>query len=410
MADLFIDSEFHSIIPPLSVEEYAGLEASIIREGNRVPIDTWNGTIVDGHNRYDICTKHNIPLKPANELHFADRDEAKIWIINNQLDRRNLNNYQRSVLALRLEGIIAARAKAKYVATVGRPSKSVPTLAPITAIDTREELAIKADVSHGTLAKVKEIEAKASPAQKAKLAKGEVTINKVYNSIKSTKVDIVEPPDYKRTNVSLLLGDMVDIVPQLGKFDLIIADPPYNVTDYDWDNIPDYLARVEIWLTVCKNALSDKSHLFWFCSPQYTADVEMIFRKLDMPIKSRIIWHRRNMSMGSQAVNKFLGSWEMIFHIGTTELNFPDKWDDTRFDVQTYAVPQTNFKDTKFHPAQKPVKLIKWLVRYGSFASSRILDPFAGVATTGIACNENECILIEQNEEYVRIARQRLGQ
>ena len=50
-----INEKFKSIIPPLSKEEYEGLEQSIITEGCRDAICLWNDTIIDGHNRYDIC-------------------------------------------------------------------------------------------------------------------------------------------------------------------------------------------------------------------------------------------------------------------------------------------------------------------------------------------------------------------
>jgi len=80
MTDILIDQEFRAIIPPLTQEEYEELEQSLIKEGNRVPIDVWRGYIVDGHHQYDICHKHNIPLKPANELKLGSREDVLEWI------------------------------------------------------------------------------------------------------------------------------------------------------------------------------------------------------------------------------------------------------------------------------------------------------------------------------------------
>lgn len=211
-------------------------------------------------------------------------------------------------------------------------------------------------------------------------------------------------------DVTLIHGDMLIEVPKLGKFDLILADPPYGVTDWAWDRIPDYQRQVQAWLQVLKSALADSYHLFWFCSPKWAADTELIFRELSLPIKSRIVWHRRNMAMGSDAQDKFLDSWEMIFHAGNTSLNWPAEWDSSRFDVQTFAVPQTNFTDQKRHPTQKPLELIKWLVSYGSRPGQKVLDPFAGAGTTGIACNGNRpCTLIEREAEYIGVIKSRLG-
>ncbi len=211
-------------------------------------------------------------------------------------------------------------------------------------------------------------------------------------------------------NTTLIHGDMIAEVPRLGKFDLIIADPPYNVTTWEWDKIPEYNKQVTQWLKVLELAFAEEYHLFWFCSPKWAADTEIIFRELSLPIKSRLVWHRRNMSMGSDAKDKFIDSWEMIIHSGNTSLNFPSEWDSSRFDVQTFAVPQTNFTDMKLHPTQKPLDLIKWLVSYGSKPGQRVLDPFAGAGTTGAACQGlRECTLVENSKEYIDVIRNRLG-
>ena len=46
-----VKEEFKNLIPALSAEEYAQLEANILQEGIREPIITWNGFIIDGHNQ-----------------------------------------------------------------------------------------------------------------------------------------------------------------------------------------------------------------------------------------------------------------------------------------------------------------------------------------------------------------------
>ena len=86
---LKIDEEFRTIIPPLSAEEYANLERSLRSEGCRDAITVWDGVIVDGHNRYEICTKWGISFN-INHISFSSRDAAISWICLNQLSRRNL--------------------------------------------------------------------------------------------------------------------------------------------------------------------------------------------------------------------------------------------------------------------------------------------------------------------------------
>jgi ParB-like chromosome segregation protein Spo0J len=109
---LHIDPEFQALIHPLSPDELTHLEANIQAEGCRDPLVLWNGTIIDGHHRYSICTQHNVPFTTV-EREFASRDEAKQWIIRNQFGRRNLSDYSRGELALQLEELLAAQAKAR---------------------------------------------------------------------------------------------------------------------------------------------------------------------------------------------------------------------------------------------------------------------------------------------------------
>lgn len=216
-----------------------------------------------------------------------------------------------------------------------------------------------------------------------------------------------EPEPEPVEPVKLYKGDMLETLPALGqKFDLVVADPPYGVTDYEWDKLD-----TERWLRTIVHCLADEHHLFWFCSPRHAADVEMIFRKLGLEIRSRIVWHRRNMAKGSHAKNKFIDTWDMILHVGNKALNFPQGWTDAWFDVQVHAVPQSNFADRKLHPTQKPYSLIKRLVEFGSDQDSVVLDPFAGGGTTGAACQEDDrqCVLVEIEEGYCGIIEGRLG-
>ena len=94
---LRIDPEFSRLIAPLSVSEYRYLEESIRFEGCRDPIVVWKNTIVDGHNRYQICSRWGIYFETKN-IDFKDRDEAISWICTTQLGRRNISEETRKYL------------------------------------------------------------------------------------------------------------------------------------------------------------------------------------------------------------------------------------------------------------------------------------------------------------------------
>ena len=94
---LKINMEFKHLIRPLKEQEYLQLEANIISDGCRDAIITWKGYIVDGHNRYKICTDHNIPFA-VMEMDFECKEAAIAWICANQLGRRNITPETRKFL------------------------------------------------------------------------------------------------------------------------------------------------------------------------------------------------------------------------------------------------------------------------------------------------------------------------
>ena len=86
---LRIDPELESLIPPLSPSEFEQLEQSVLDEGFRDNLITWNGTLVDGHNRYRIAQKHGLEFE-ITEKEFETKEDVKDWMYKNQLGRRNL--------------------------------------------------------------------------------------------------------------------------------------------------------------------------------------------------------------------------------------------------------------------------------------------------------------------------------
>ena len=99
LKDIKIDPEFEAEIPPLTEEEFNLLKQNILSEGRLLsPLIIWNGTIVDGHNRYRILLEHpEIDYETLNK-DFPDRFAASAWICKNQLGRRNLTPEQRVYL------------------------------------------------------------------------------------------------------------------------------------------------------------------------------------------------------------------------------------------------------------------------------------------------------------------------
>lgn len=186
MKELQIDDEFKNLIPKLTKEEFKQLEENIIEEGCRQPIIVWNNTIVDGHNRYEICNRHNIEFKTTNK-YFSNKEEVKVWIIKNQFGRRNLSIYNRGKLALKLDDLFAVKAKQNQGTRTDifqKTEKSQEQEEIIEPINTTKELANIAGVSIDTMSKIKKIEKKAPQEIKEKVKSGEMSINQAYELAK----------------------------------------------------------------------------------------------------------------------------------------------------------------------------------------------------------------------------------
>jgi hypothetical protein len=110
-----IDEELRSLIPPLSQEEYAQLEQNILEFGCLDALKVWpvpdsdEIILLDGHNRFKICSEHNVNYDTESII-LIDRVAAIDWMIANQLGRRNLGTEQ----IFYLRGLQYRREKAKH--------------------------------------------------------------------------------------------------------------------------------------------------------------------------------------------------------------------------------------------------------------------------------------------------------
>ena len=142
-----VDEEFSALIPPLQPDERLLLEENLLRDGCRDALVVWaeENILLDGHNRLEICRRLNIPYETVG-ISLPDREAAEIWLLNNQLGRRNLNAYQRSVMALTMKQIFAEQAKKSQGTRTDIPQISVESL-----IASKKDREIKEVVGDNTL-------------------------------------------------------------------------------------------------------------------------------------------------------------------------------------------------------------------------------------------------------------------
>ncbi|MEI2414700.1 hypothetical protein V8Z80_00795 [Orrella sp. JC864] len=186
-----IDESLRRYIDPLTEDEYAALERSLLEEGCRDALVLWGDLLVDGHNRYGICQKHGIAFQTVQNTRFRSMEDVHLWMIDNHLGRRSVSDYQRGVLALRKKEILAARARQAQDGPQAAPAAlqgqagagdtdEPPSQAPSAraqAVLTRQALARAARLSSATLGQIEKIEKSAAPEVVEAVKAGMISIN-----------------------------------------------------------------------------------------------------------------------------------------------------------------------------------------------------------------------------------------
>jgi len=390
--------ELESLIPPLSNEEFKQLERNILEEGIREPLITWNGILIDGHNRYRIAQEHDINYETL-EKEFENINLVKEWMINNQFGRRNLSNYQRSVLALHLENVFKERAKEKMKLSEGKGIQKSEDLKEPEFIVIKE-IGKVANVSHDTIAKVKKIEANATPEVKARLNTGTMSINEAYKEIK--KEEKIEETRKEKNEIikqveaieisNVFNGDSINFIDKIDfKIKCVITDPPYGMNyisnrrtasekDKGISNDENLDLAIE---TVNKifhklyNKMDENSALFCFIGWKQEKYFIELIENIGFEVKNVLIWNKNNHGTGD-LIYSFAPKHERIIYAtkGKVKLNYrhPDVLDGS--DIRTN------------HPTSKPIDLLKKLIESTTLQNDIIVDPFAGHGSTGIAAKE----------------------
>jgi len=304
---IVIREEFKKLIPALTAEEFKQLEANILSEGIRDPLVLWRGYLVDGHNRYAIATENGLDYKTVNK-DFKDSNEVKEWMILNQFGRRNLSNYQRSVLALQLEEVFSAKAKENQAIQFKGSSliQKSEEVKPIVAI---KEVAKVANVSHDTIAKVKKIEAVATPEVKAQLSTGELSINQAYQEIKKEEkkeIQVEKKKEYEQRIATVSVNEFkVNIFDTREKYRVIYADPPWQ---YDLEQTSPNLGGAikhynsmsieELCALPIKDIADKDAVLFlWITSPKLNLFLQLM-EAWGFEYKTSFVWDKVKHNMG----------------------------------------------------------------------------------------------------------------
>ena len=396
-----INPKFRALIPPLAPEELAQLEANIISDGCRDPLVTWRDMLIDGHNRYDICTRRNIPFKTVSKS-FQDEDEAMLWMIDNQAGRRNLPDIDKISLASKKEEIFRRKAKSNS----GTRTDLLAKLPTGSSVHTRAESAKAAGVGERTYDAGKLIleaaeKGEIAPEVLDDLRSRKVAIHRVAKDIKETRqraerkearVDaakLIETP----ASESIIIGDFRAHADKIadGSLSLIFTDPPY---DREASKMLPELAKF------AADKLADGGSLI--C---YVGQTQLPAAMDALRLHLRYWWTIACVHAGRSTVMREYGinaGWKAVlwFVKGTR--------DDNSIMVNDVM---SGGEEKSHHDWQQSQSEAEYWINKLCPQDGIICDPFLGGGTTGAAADKlgRKWIGFEIDEENARISAGRIG-
>jgi hypothetical protein len=188
--NIVVNEELKAYIDPLTPEEHEALERSLLAEGCRDALVLWGNVLVDGHNRYGICQKHDLPFQTVQNPRFKSMEDVHLWMIDQHLGRRSISDFQRGVLALRKREIVSElRSRAATApspepaaegadsADEGAPFDTTDALPPPAPLNSRESIAKAARLSSSQVVMIEKIQKQAAPELVAAVKSGTISLN-----------------------------------------------------------------------------------------------------------------------------------------------------------------------------------------------------------------------------------------
>lgn len=424
--NITIDKEFRGLIPPLTAEEYAGLEKSILEEGCRDALITWNGVLVDGHNRYEICQKHGMTFR-TQEKAFDSREDAIDWIIDNQLNRRNLNDSQRRYLMGKQYERMKKRQGGRSDRTFGEGKNSTPKTAEklaeaykvnektvrdngkyAKAIDTIAEnhgdavknmvLSGNIDITKNDTCRISEMPIDEQHQMVEKIMSGEAqkakSISAVIKAVeKQEKINQRLPKIRENPDIQLFNANCMEILKKIpdNSIDMVLTDPPYAVDfkpSWSGDKWKEKLSSDDTLILIdnaceeLKRICKADAHLYFFTGwVMYPDFCSVISRHFD--ISNLIVWEKNNTSL-VDFDKRYAFKHEFIVFAKQKGNN-----DRVLINPQSPDVLHYDRVNNPSHSCEKPVDLLEYLIKNSTIEGETVLDCFMGSGNTGVASTKN---------------------
>ncbi len=283
-----IDPEIASQCPPLTEDERAGLEASVLAEGCREPLvvwDTMTGRILlDGHNRLEICKRHGKEYA-VEALAFEDKVDAMIWVLRNQRSRRNLTDDQRAMLADRERELLVRQSLRQRIANISPVEDTSSSTGQPPQERVRTTVARRAGVSEGKLKQAKFVRDKRPDLAKQVVA-GDMPLAAAVREV-------------KREEIKAQLEDVAaqEVKAIQGVYDVIVIDPPWPMEKIERDVAPNQVAFDYPTMTLDEIAsleipYADDCHVWLWTTHRFMPDALRLLNAWGLKYVCTFVWHK----------------------------------------------------------------------------------------------------------------------
>ena len=283
-------------------------------------------------------------------------------------------------------------------------------------------------------------------AQKKQRAPRNRTIDLSAEEITNYRKHLIFQDDSGDFRNKIICGDAFKVLQKLPEksFDLLFADPPYNLTKNFGENsfkqtsLDEYEIWLESWLQDCASALKETASIYICGDWRSASAIQRVGMKF-FTLRNRITWEREkgrgakaNWKNSSEDIWFFTVSERFVFNLESvkirrkvlapyTENGKPKDWEKSaggNFRVThpsnlwtDLTVPFWSMPENTEHPTQKPEKLLAKIILASTNENDLILDPFAGSGTTLVAAKKlNRAFCgIERDEKYCLLAQKRLA-
>ena len=402
---LTINPKFQNELLPLSKEEHRQLTENIIKDGCLTPIIVWNNTVVDGHNRYEICTRNNIPFTTSS-MEFSNESAVIDWINKNQAGRRNYTKEQ-------IDYIIGKRYINSKKDNGVRGKEKTGQI--VQAFSTAEKLAKEYTINEKTVRRLAKFADKVDSTPDLKDALiNKVSIKQIERENKQNKLAIKLKENAKLSKASVKNNKPTVVNQHYKEFlnaidndsiDTLITDPPYST------DITDINAFVNDWLPLALAKVKPNGRCY-ICAGAYPIEIQaylnVLLKQTKFIVDNPLIWTYRN-TLGVTPKNKYNLNYQMIWHLYSAKT--PQL--DTAITNQMFSVQDINAPDgrqgDRFHTWQKPDELAERFILHGTQENDLIIDPFCGTGTFLIAAAKMNRIAkgCDINKDNLKIAIER---